>query len=133
MNIQQQGYALPISDELIQIIQEEVAKSAERVDEGFIMNFRDPDYSPETGGYHPVEISINEQGKFLYITDFAYFGVGYFAELDKEIDFDFHIGLMQHMGCEFPLEQGRELFLIWQDNFCHYYRAGVFQVSITPC
>ncbi|MBF0263789.1 MAG: DUF2787 family protein [Gammaproteobacteria bacterium] len=32
-----------------------------------ILNFRDPTYSSVDGGYHPVEIMINEQGIILLI------------------------------------------------------------------
>lgn len=132
MKIQQEGYALTITDQLITVINTEIKKSGLNVSEGLILSFRDPDYSAEKGGYHPVEISINYQGKILYITDFAYVGQGYYAELEKEIDFDLFLGLMQHMGREYPIEQGYELFGIWQQNFCAYYEQGVYQVTVTP-
>jgi hypothetical protein len=40
------------------------------------VNFRDPTYSAEFGGYHPVEIRISAKGEIEYITDFAYVGLG---------------------------------------------------------
>ena len=87
-------------------------------------------YSAEHGGYHPVEIAINSAGEIQYITDFAYVGDGYFAELAKEIDFDFSLGIFQHFGRDYPIRQGAELFQIWQENFCSYYDSGVFQVTV---
>lgn len=54
------------------------------------LNFRDPDYSPETGGFHPVEVRLH-----------------------------------------FPLQEAKELFRIFADNFCHYHTLGIFQMEIT--
>ncbi len=93
------------------------------------MNFRDPNYSAETGGFHPVEIALNAEGHLLYITDFAYVSDGYFAELCKALDFDFSMGVFQHMGREYPLQVGAELFAIWQQNFCEYVSWGVFKTT----
>ena len=39
-----------------------------------VINFREKSYSPENGGYHPVEVRItrlNDQWVFDYITDFS--------------------------------------------------------------
>jgi len=73
MNIQKTGYPLSISNRLISILAKEIEQHSE-VDSssGCIINFRDPDYSAESGGYHPVEICLDENGRFQYITDFAY-------------------------------------------------------------
>ena len=59
------------------------------------MNFRDPDYGPESGGFHPVEIRLQRQGNLwslVYITDFSYVGMGDYAGIGKEVDFDFSPG-----------------------------------------
>lgn len=130
MQIQTSGYPLPVSKKLVAIIQREFEKSNIDRLAGFIITFRDPDYSIESGGYHPVEIAVDKQGCIQYITDFAYFGSGPFAELDREIDFDFSRRVFQHMGREFPIEQGASLFCIWQANFCEYVERQVFEVSI---
>ena len=114
---------------LVTLLETELDKAITVAGEGLIFNFRDPEYSAETGGYHPVEIAMDAEGKLLYITDFAYHGDGHYAELCKELDFDFSYGLFQQMGRDYPLHEGAELFSIWQANFCAYYQAGVFEVS----
>jgi len=58
MNIQHNDYPVKISQQLVTIISKELAKSEVDISEGFIINFRDPDYSAESGGYHPVEICV---------------------------------------------------------------------------
>lgn len=131
VHIQHTGYPLSVSKKLVTIIQQEVDKSHIDVSAGFTLNFRDPDYSAESGGYHPVEIAVDGEGRILYITDFAYFGIGPFAELDKEIDFDFGYKVFQHMGREFPIERGASLFRLWQANFCSYVERQIFEVSIS--
>jgi len=132
MNIQHKGYPVKISQQLVAIISQEIEASNVDTSDGVILNFRDPDYSAESGGYHPVEICVNAEGRIQYITDFAYFGQGPYAELDKELDFDFSYGRFQQMGREYPIKQGASLFKIWQSNFCSYYRSQVFSITVQP-
>ena len=131
MNIQKTGYSLTISNRLISILNKEIERHSE-VDSssGCIINFRDPNYSAESGGYHPVEICLDENGRIQYITDFSYVGQGHYAELVKELDFDFSYGLFQQMGREYPISQGAGLFKIWQSNFCDYYQYQVYTVTV---
>lgn len=130
MNIIQTGYPVAVSKQLIAIIVKELEASQVDASSGFIQNFRDPDYSAESGGYHPVEIAVDGNGRIQYITDFAYIGGGRFAELDKELDFDFSYGVFQQIGREYPIQQGASLYKIWQANFCSYYKSQVFQVTV---
>ena len=123
--------ALPLIPALVTLLENEIAKATVSSGKGVILNFRDPDYSPETGGYHPVEIALDQSGSLLYMTDFAFVGDGYFAELAKELDFDFSYGLFQQFGREYPIREGAELFSLWQENFVCYYQSGVFQVSVS--
>ena len=96
------------------------------------LSYRDPSHSVESGGYHPVEIRINHRGEIQYITDFTYYGAGPYAELGKEIDFDFSNDTFEHMSHLYPLEEGRELFDVWQQNFTSYVAAGVFECTVSP-
>ena len=131
MNIQKTGYPLSISNRLISILSKEIERHSEvDTSSGCIINFRDPDYSAESGGYHPVEICLDAQGRFQYITDFAYVGQGPYAELAKELDFDFSCGRFQQMGRDYPIKQGAGLFKIWQSNFCDYYQFKVYRVTV---
>lgn len=122
----------PLSKGLIDLLNAEMEKAGADLRQGVILSFRDPDYSPETGGYHPVEIAIDRKGILVYVTDFAFVGRPPFAELAKEIDFDFSLSAFQHQGVEFPLQRGRRLFQLWQRNFVSYYRSGVYAVECEP-
>lgn len=128
--IQHDGYPLAVSKKLVAIITKELEMHGTDISTGFIIHFRDPDYSAESGGYHPVEICIDANGRIQYITDFAYVGQGHYAELVKELDFDFSGGVFQQMGTVFPIRQGAGLFKMWQSNFCSYYKWHVFKTSI---
>jgi hypothetical protein len=132
MNIQQNDYPVAISQQLVAIIGQEIEASKVDTSEGVILNFRDPDYSAESGGYHPVEICVNAEGRIQFITDFTYYGQGPYSELGKELDFDFGYGRFQQMGRDYPIKQGASLFKIWQSNFCSYYQGQVFSVSVQP-
>ncbi|MEA2011751.1 MAG: DUF2787 family protein [Verrucomicrobiota bacterium] len=94
-----------------------------------VLNFRDSSYSPQTGGYHPVEIAVTDKGVINYITDFSYRGTAGYEELAKEIDFDFSCGEFQMFGKVMPITEGKELFPTWQKNFCTYYKWGVFNIT----
>ena len=131
MNIQKNGYPLSISNLLILILSKEIELHSEvDTSSGCVLNFRDPDYSSESGGYHPVEIRLDEHGRIQYLTDFAYVGDGHYAELAKELDFDFAHNVFQQMGRDYPIRQGAGLFKIWQANFCDYYLHKVYTVTV---
>jgi len=127
---QQHASSLKLSRHLIEII-EQHSQDKTASDGYFTLSFRDTSYSAERGGYHPVEILINAAGEIQYITDFSYVGQGGYAELVKELDFDFSLGLFQHMGRDYPIEQGAELFQTFQSNFVDYYKSGVFEVEVS--
>jgi hypothetical protein len=51
MNIQKTGYPLTISNRLISILNKEIELHSEvDTSSGCVLNFRDPDYSAESGG-----------------------------------------------------------------------------------
>jgi hypothetical protein len=118
MHINYDGLALPVSkslaDALVAII-----KQDKLTGEAVTINFRDPDYSAENGGFHPVEIRLEKRSDtwhFCYITDFCYVGSGYTAELAKDLDFDFQAGVFQNLFGVFPIEQATDMYQIWEGN-----------------
>jgi hypothetical protein len=123
-------YPLNISHKFFEIVQQQI-KDVNADNCGFIsVSFRDPDYSAERGGFHPVEVGIDRNGKIQYITDFAYFGSGPFVELDKAMDFDFSTGRYRDHLSEVSITKVRELFEMFQKNFCSYFEMGVFNVTV---
>ena len=77
-----------------------------------------------------MEICLDEHGRIQYLTDFAYVGDGHYAELAKELDFDFTYNVFQQMGRDYPIRQGDGLYKIWQANFCDYYLHKVYTVTV---
>ena len=136
--IKHQDLCLPISPmfalHLADLISEYETASAVTI------NFRDPNYSAERGGFHPVEVRLEkeanavqgDQWRICYITDFSFVGVGCMAELTKELDFDFDSGISQHLMGVTPIEQTREIYQVWEQNFLAY-SLGIkaYQVKIT--
>ena len=126
------GYPLPVTRELIEVLEEESERRIfDPTKTGIIFSFKDPAYTAETGGFHPVEIALGSNLRLLYITDFAYYGQPPFAELEKEIDFDFSGWTLNHRGEEYPIEEQAELYEAWQSNFIAYYRMGVYDASVS--
>lgn len=130
MNIRTDCLPWPVSGKLVTILEHELTSIA--ADSGVVLSFRDPKYSPQRGGFHPVEVAVASDGSIQYVTDFAYYGCPPHCELGKEIDFDFTLGLFQHFGREYPILSGRELFRLWESNFVTYYGMGVYSVSAEP-
>lgn len=124
------GLPFSVSPRLISLLNAELlSKGLTPTGSDVIFNFRDKSYSPESGGYHPVEMRLcNEQGgwHFDYITDFRYVG-GPYPELVKDLDFNFteKCGYLLYSGyCK--AEDCDELYKLWQQNFISYYWDGVF-------
>ncbi|GGO65358.1 DUF2787 family protein [Bowmanella pacifica] len=134
MRIQYEGLALPVTQKLA----DELAKLIDLYDvkgDEVTFNFRDPTYSAERGGFHPVEIRLEKRQDIwhlCYITDFCFVGKGYEAELAKELDFDFQAGIFQDLLGVYPIERVRDLYQVWEDNFLHYWLAiKVFGISVS--
>ena len=132
MRILREGLALPVTHKFtkaITVMLNEEGISGDNV----TINFRDPAYSAEKGGFHPVEIRLERQNNTwhpCYITDFAYVGSGPYVELAKDLDFDFQAGVFQNLFGVFPIEQATDMYQIWEGNFLHYWlELEVFKVS----
>ncbi|UOV90723.1 DUF2787 domain-containing protein [Aeromonas hydrophila] len=130
------GFALPVTPALLALLSQE----AERTDldlgrcTQLTFNFRNPGYSAEQGGVHPVEIRLVrglDDWLFDYVTDFSYQGLGQDTELCKELDFNFLDGDHTMLGWgPLRLAEARELFDIWQSNFIAYCRLECFSVTV---
>lgn len=56
MIIQQAGYPLPVSDQLILILTKEIDQHNEvAMSSDSLIDFQDPGFSAERGGYHPED------------------------------------------------------------------------------
>ena len=127
----------PVSDKLRDLLAKQICEKGINIKnkQDLIVNFKDENYDPKTGGYHPVEIRIikcKHGWQFDYITDFAYVGIGYMAELTKEIDFDFSNDVGYHLYTgEVPLNQLTDLYELWESNFISYVEMEVFAVKIS--
>jgi hypothetical protein len=133
IRIKHEGLAVPMSPMFTLYIADLLAPHEN--EKAVTINFRDPNYSSDDGGYHPVEIRLENEGdswRFSYTTDFCYVGSGYMAELAKDLDFDFDAGVFQNLHGIYPIEQAIEMFQIWESNFVYYAIVQkVFNIEIT--
>lgn len=132
MAVCQSGLHLPVSRALVQILKAYLPEPP-FIPSAVTLNFRDPQYSEETGGFHPVEIRLTHQTGgwyFDYITDFSYSGHPW-PELEKEIDFCWSQGYVWYaIGGDLDEEEGEALFEIWQRNFIQYCRMKIYTVTL---
>jgi hypothetical protein len=133
IRIKHEGLAVPMSPMFTLYIADLLAPHEK--EKAITINFRDPSYSADDGGYHPVEIRLENEDdgwRFSYITDLCYVGSGYYAELAKDLDFDFDAGVFQNLFGRYPIEQAIEMFQIWESNFVYYAMvAKVFTITTT--
>ena len=131
------GFALPVDQALLVLLNQEIAKTELNIESltQLTFNFRNPGYSVEQGGVHPVEIRLIrglDGWLFDYVTDFSYKGVGQDAELCKDLDFNFldDEHYLQGWG---PMQraEAHELFTLWQTNFVAYCRMSYFTVTVS--
>ena len=133
MQINPQTKITILPPEFVQVINNVVQSSSEAANgNGVIINFRDQFYSPESGGYHPVEVHLDSDGNVLSITDFAFFGMQPFTELGIELDWSFEQGSFRQFDNMYDLECGRCLLGMYTRNFAAYYNSGVYRVEVTP-
>ncbi len=96
-------------------------------------NFRDPNYTADKGGYHPVELRIekhNDLWHFIYVTDFSY--QGYPAELVKEIDVCFETKRVYSLfGGWLNQRNAKELIKLFIRNFIEYHAMDIYQTKIS--
>lgn len=135
MNISTTNLQLPVSTKLTNLIKEALKSKDFTNKTSVTLNFRDPDYSAEKGGYHPVEIMLFRKGDtwhFAYITDFKYVGQGQDVELAKDLDFDFQAGVFQTLYGYYRIEEGIDIYSVWEQNFLQYWITfEVFEIEIS--
>jgi hypothetical protein len=132
----EQVAGLTVPKPFIDVIVSAVVEGGDLVEgaKAVTINFRDPDYSPEAGGFHPVEIRLEKQTtswQLIYITDFSYQG-RFDPELIKEIDVCFNIKQVYHfLAGWLNAREGNELLALFISNFVEYYNTGCYQVTVT--
>ena len=124
-------YPVMVTKKFLAIIQKHILNVVPKECGMITVSFRDPDYSAEEGGYHPVEVAVDQNGKVMYVTDFAFFGCPPFCELAKCMDFDFREGRYQDAHSYQPIATARSLYRVFQMNFCSYYDWNIFEVTVT--
>ena len=102
--------------------------------QAIVLSFRDPEYSADSGGFHPVEMRLskhNHHYQLIYITDFTFHGCSH-AELVKEIDVCFHAKQVYHLyGGWLNKQESDELIELFIGNFIEYHAMGVYTIEIT--
>lgn len=135
MHITTDNLPLAVSQKLTDLLKEALKDKDLTGKTSVTLNFRDPDYSSEKGGYHPVEIMLKRKGDawhILYITDFCYAGIGPYAELVKDLDFDFGAGVFQTQYGYYRIEEASDIYPVWEQNFVFYWKTmEAFKVNIT--
>lgn len=135
-----QGLTLPAN--LFKLLNKEIVKSAISTTalNAITFNFKDDDYSANTGGYHPVEIRVEKQPtdeagedywQLIYITDFSYQGIPY-PELVKEIDACFVSHRVYSLyGGWLARHDGQKLLKLFIDNFIEYHALNAYSISVS--
>ncbi|MGK0269592.1 MAG: hypothetical protein ACI88H_000224 [Cocleimonas sp.] len=132
--------AIKLSPKLLAVLKQKIKEKITDENLAHItVNFRDSSYNEESGGYHPVEISLqrnasNDNWNLLYITDFCYYGHPY-PELVKEVDFDFSASTFFMANCSpTPITRTavKDFYRSWENNFLSYFEYDAFdQIEVS--
>jgi hypothetical protein len=131
-----QGFT--VTAKLLALLACELAKVEKPVGSFYALtfNFRDPNYSAENGGYHPVEIRLekhDDHWQFIYITDFSYRG-GPYPDLVKDIDVCFETKRVYSLfGGWLNQCDAKELVKLFIANFVEYHEMNVYNTKIGFC
>jgi len=140
MDIKINQSAITLCPKLLVVLKQKIKERGADADISQItVNFRDSTYSAVTGGYHPVEIALqkgeSDSGwNVLYITDFCYDGYPY-AELVKEVDFDFSVSTFYLANCtptSITRSTVKDFYKSWENNFLSYLEYDAFdQIEVS--
>jgi len=130
MKVQQHSYLLPVSENLVAILEKNVTQSGIETSNGVIINFRDKNSYLSIDGLLQVNITIHSDGKLQCITVFDESGYRRHREIENKLNFNFDSNSFRNDDEEYPLSQAIEVFTLWQRSFCSYYTMGVYHVNI---
>lgn len=120
--------------ELYTLINQVLMTAEPKSSNAITLNFRDPEYSAEAGGFHPVEIRLEKQDahwRMVYMTDFAFHGYP-IPELIKDIDICFNSNQVYSSLCGWMCPQEcKELIKLFIENFISYHSMDVYQVRVS--
>lgn len=125
MRIDREGYPLSFTGTFAGILDKHLAG----VTGPATIIFRDPTYSQERGGFRPVEVRVEANGRVAYVTEMGWIG----GDMAKTSDFSFYDGLFQdeyHCGA-LDTKDVKSFWKLWSANFCEYFRMGAYQVEVT--
>ncbi|PTP12088.1 DUF2787 domain-containing protein [Vibrio sp. 10N.286.51.C3] len=130
--------SLSISRKMKQALGELINKNNLQAKSTITFNFRDKSYSAESGGYHPIEISLLKRPPdawaIEYITDFAYMGNVY-PELERSVDFDISNGASFFSGVGWQSIDAygvNDFYTLWESNFLSYLNMDSYDnINIT--
>jgi hypothetical protein len=120
-----------LGPEFVQVINSVMRSANTPNGDGVILNFRDPEYCAEKGGFHPVELAVSPKGDLLYLTDFSFAGMPPFVELGIELDWNFEQDSFRQFDSFYDLECGRGLLGLYTKNFVAYHKGGCYEVEVT--
>lgn len=132
LNFTKQNLPFELPEKFVEFLTEHIKK------DGFnCINLRSSNYDAESGGVRPVEIAVEKKGddaKIHYYTEFAYAGIGIYAELVKSNDFDF---INRRYASEFTELSGfgddfKEVFDMFANNLTFYIDIDSFdEIKVT--
>jgi hypothetical protein len=124
--------ALPISQPLLDTLNNVLNKYADLAEGHHFIQFRNKHYTAEHGGYHPVEIAlakdINNLYSILCITDFSFNGYPY-PTLERDIEFNFtHATVFtRYSGLKSMTAPNIDkLYTLWESKFIANLAKGVY-------
>ncbi|MEN6375075.1 MAG: DUF2787 family protein [Smithella sp.] len=121
-----------IDERLRILLQREVDSFNIEGNRGVLLNYRDPDCDHDNRDFHPVEIALDADGSIKCISDFALYGTPPSEVRGESIDFDFGLKEFHHFSEGYHIEEGQDLYKLWEQDFLRHYEMSVYRlVTVT--
>lgn len=130
--IMKQDLPLLVSTELLTLCQHHIdINNVSPISDVYIY-FSDPRFTPEKGGYLPVDFDFDKEGYLngIIVYQYVYSHADPIPDLIERFNLNFDWGCLAFRGQTRSLEYISVEFLIWQTRFLRSVKRGVYDITV---
>ena len=127
-----QDLPLLVSLELLTLCQHHIDKNNVSPKSDVYVYFNDPHFTPEKGGYLPVDFDFDRQGYLnaIVVYQYIYSNDDPIPDLIERFNLNFDWGCLACRGQIRTLDYISVEFLIWQTLFLRTVKRGVYKITV---
>lgn len=128
----QQDLPVEVSPELLILCQHTIDKNNVSPKSDAYVYFNDPHFTPEKGGYLPVDIDFDKHGflNAIVVYQYVYSHDDPIPDLVERFDLNFDWGCLAFRGQTCSLDYISVEFVIWQTRFLRSVKRGIYDITV---